>query len=178
MLRALAAGIGCSYETVSRDFSQTNYSSSRLSLLEDRDQWRILQRWVIENLHQRIFEAWLDMAVLGGALSLPQYDLQPERYRHARWMPRGWAWVDPAREVEAYREAVRCGFKTLADVVAEQGGDLEELLDARRHEVELSKEMGLVFDTDPSTPAAAATQMPITDMAADNVENNQQGDDD
>jgi lambda family phage portal protein len=178
MLRALAAGIGCSYETVSRDFSQTNYSSSRLSLLEDRDQWRILQRWVIENLHQRIFEAWLDMAVLGGALSLPQYDLQPERYRHARWMPRGWAWVDPAREVEAYREAVRCGFKTLADVVAEQGGDLEELLDARRHEVELSKEMGLVFDTDPSTPAAAATQVPIANMAADNVENNQQGDDD
>ena len=32
MLRALAAGIGCSYETISRDYSQTNYSSSRLSL--------------------------------------------------------------------------------------------------------------------------------------------------
>jgi lambda family phage portal protein len=178
MLRALAAGIGCSYETVSRDFSQTNYSSSRLSLLEDRDQWRILQRWVIENFHQRVFEAWLDMAVLGGALSLPQYDLQPERYRHARWMPRGWAWVDPSKEVDAYKEAVRCGFKTQADVVAEQGGDLEELLDARQREIELIRELGLVFDTDPATPAAAATQVPISDIAADTVENNQQGGDD
>ena len=27
--------MGCSYETISRDFSETNYSSSRLSLLED-----------------------------------------------------------------------------------------------------------------------------------------------
>ena len=119
MLRAMAAGIGCSYETISRDFSQTNYSSSRLSLIEDRDHWRILQTWLIENFHRRVFSEWLDLAVLSNALALPGYEQQPERFKAARWMPRGWAWVDPAKEVAAYKEAVRCGFKTLADVVAE-----------------------------------------------------------
>lgn len=159
MLRGMAAGIGCSYETVSRDFSQTNFSSSRLSLLEDRDHWRVLQRWMIESFHQRVFDVWLDMAVLNGVLSLPQYDLQPERYRQVRWMPRGWSWVDPQKEVAAYKEAVRCGFKTLADVVAEQGGDLEELMEARQRETELAVELGLVFDTDPATAAAAPSQV-------------------
>jgi lambda family phage portal protein len=160
MLRALAAGIGCSYETVSRDFSQTNYSSSRLSLLEDRDQWRILQNWMVETLHQRVFEVWLDMAVLSGALMLPGYETQIDRFRAVRWMPRGWSWVDPQKEVQAYKEAVRCGFKTQAQVVAECGGDLDELLRARKSEVEAATEMGLVFDTDPGTPSAADTVRP------------------
>ncbi len=33
MLRAVAAGLGTSYESVSRDYSQSNYSSSRLRCL-------------------------------------------------------------------------------------------------------------------------------------------------
>ena len=158
MLRAMAAGIGCSYETVSRDFSQTNYSSSRLSLIEDRDHWRILQSWLIENFHRRVFSEWLDLAVLSNALSLPGYEQQPERFKAARWMPRGWAWVDPAKEVAAYKEAVRCGFKTLADVVAEQGGDLDELLLARQSELAKLDEMGIVVDSDPTQVTGAGQQ--------------------
>ena len=149
MLRAMAAGVGCSYETISRDFSQSNYSSSRLSLLEDRDNWRALQQYMIENFHRPVFEAWLEMAVLSGALKLPAYETDPDRYRAVRFMPRGWGWVDPAKEVEAYKEAVRCGFKTQADVVAEQGGDLEELLLARKAEVDRAEELDLYFDTNP-----------------------------
>jgi lambda family phage portal protein len=158
MLRAMAAGIGCSYETISRDFSQTNYSSSRLSLLEDRDHWRILQSWMIENFHRRIFSEWLDLAVLSNALSLPGYELAPERFKAARWMPRGWAWVDPAKEVQAYKEAVRCGFKTLGEVVAEQGGDLDELLLARQAELAMLDQMGIVVDSDPTQVTGAGQQ--------------------
>ena len=36
-IRRFATGFGCSFETISKDFSETNYSSSRLSLLEDRE---------------------------------------------------------------------------------------------------------------------------------------------
>ena len=158
MLRAMAAGIGCSYETISRDFSTSNYSSSRLSLIEDRDHWRILQSWLIENFHRRVFSEWLDLAVLSNALALPGYEQQPERFKAARWMPRGWAWVDPAKEVAAYKEAVRCGFKTLADVVAEQGGDLDELLLARKSELAKLDEMGIVVDSDPTQVTGAGQQ--------------------
>jgi lambda family phage portal protein len=168
----MAAGVGCSYETVSRDFSQTNYSSSRLSLLEDRDHWRILQNWLVENLHQRIFEVWLDMAVLSGALPLANYELQAERYKAVRWMPRGWAWVDPGKEVDAYAAAVRNGFKTLSEVVAEQGGDIEELMRARRQELDDAEALDLKFDTDPgSDPAPTATAPEPTDNVNDNPDN-------
>jgi lambda family phage portal protein len=169
MLRGMAAGVGCSYESISRDFSQTNYSSSRLSLLEDRDHWRALQQFLIENLHQPVFEAWLEMAVLGGALNLPFYETDPERYRAIRWMPRGWAWVDPAKEVQAYKDAVRCGFKTLGEVVAEQGGDLEELLMARAAELAMTDDLDLTFDTDPHEVNASGTQQ-VGDMAEDQAE--------
>jgi lambda family phage portal protein len=169
MLRAMAAGVGCSYESISRDFSQSNYSSSRLSLLEDRDHWRALQGYLIENFHQPVFEAWLEMAVLGGVLNLPAYETSPERYRQMRWMPRGWAWVDPAKEVQAYKDAVRCGFKTLGEVVAEQGGDLEELLVARAAELEMSDELDLMFDTDPHEVNASGTQQ-AGDPAEDQAE--------
>jgi lambda family phage portal protein len=158
MLRAMAAGIGCSYETISRDFSQTNYSSSRLSLIEDRDHWRILQSWIIENFHQRVFHEWIELAVLSNALALPGYELAPERFKVARWMPRGWAWVDPAKEVQAYKEAVRCGFKTLGDVIAEQGGDLDELLLARQSELAMLDQMGIVVDSDPTQVTGAGLQ--------------------
>ena len=36
-------------------------------------------------------------------------------------------------------------------VISSQGGDLEELLPARKAEVEAAEQLGLVFDTDMST---------------------------
>ena len=151
MLRGVAAGIGVSFESVSRDFSQTNYSSSRLSLLEDRAQYRHIQNYLVENFHNRIFDAWIEMAVLSGNLDLPTYETEPDRYRNIRWVPRGWAWIDPQKEIAAAKEAVKAGFKTQSEIIAEQGGDIEELLPIRKAEVEKAEQLGLVFDTDAST---------------------------
>ena len=89
MLKAVAAGLGTSFESVSKDFSQTNYSSSRLSLLEERDTYRVLQRFFVENFHQIVFDKWLDMAVLSGELNLPGYETSPERYKASKWVLAG-----------------------------------------------------------------------------------------
>ena len=150
MLRAVAAGIGVSFESISKNFSESNYSSSRLSLLEERDTYKVLQRYFIENFHQTVFDKWLDMAVLSGELNLPGYETNPERYAASKWVPRCWEWVDPQKEVNAYKDAVRCGFKTLGQVIAEQGGDLDEVLTGRQAELAMVDEMGIVLDTDPS----------------------------
>jgi lambda family phage portal protein len=150
MLRGVAAAIGCSFETISRDFSQSNYSSSRLSLLEDREHWRMLQDYMIEHLLQPVFDRWLAAATGVAQLNLPGYDTMPERYEAVRWYPRGWAWVDPQKEVDAYTKAVRSGFKTQAEVVAEGGGDIEDLLVARAAEVDRAEQLGLQFDTNPA----------------------------
>ena len=97
-----------------------------------------------------MYESWLEMAVMSGALVLPTYETEPERYEKIRWVCRGYSYVDPQREVEAQKNAVRSGFKTLGDCVSENGGDLDELLVARQSELAKLDEMNIVLDTDPS----------------------------
>ena len=89
------------------------------------------------------------MAVMSGTLNLPGFEMQRDRYESVRWIPRGWQWVDPAREIAAYKTAVRSGFMTLTDVIAQNGGDFEELAQTRSRELELCDELELVLDTDP-----------------------------
>lgn len=150
MLRSLAAGSGVPYPTVSADYSQANYSSSRLERLEVLELWRSFQDWIIEDVCQVVFERAMAAAVGAGTLSLPGYDLAPERYEAVKWFPRGWEFVDPQKESAANKELVRSGFKTQAQIVAEQGGDLEDLLMARAAEVERAQQLGIQFSTNPA----------------------------
>lgn len=171
MLRQIAAGVGASYETISRDYSQSNYTSSRLALLEDRDNWRAIQHWLIASFHQRVYEEWLEMAVLAGELALPLYESNPALYQKVRWMPRGWAWVDPLKEVSAYQAAVRSGFKNVGDVIAESGGDIDDAWRLRKQEIDLADQYGLVFDTDPAKVNIKGIAQPI-DSEVENDEGN------
>ena len=150
MLRAMGAGLGVSYAPLANDYSQANYSSERASQLRERDEWRALQSWLIEHFHQRVYEAWLDMAVLSGALKLPAYDSSPEMYQAVRWMPRGWDWVDPLKDAMAQKLAVRSGFTTVADVISGKGGDIEDVMKQRRREIDLAANYNLVLETDPA----------------------------
>ena len=191
MLRSVAAGSGISYESISRDYSQSNYSSSRLALTEDRDNWRILQAWFIRQFHEQVFEKWLDLAVLSGTLNLPGYEQAPEVYQAVKWRPRGWDWIDPMKEVSADRLAIRSGMKTLTDVLAAKGSDIEEAMKTRRRELDMAAEYDLVFDTDPAqvddkgvaqaTPPAQETDTGASDngtpLAGDDETNPAAGDD-
>lgn len=175
MLREVAAGIGVSYESLSRDYSQSNYSSSRLALLDDRDLWRVLQQWWIRTFREPLHSVFLQRAVLAGAvpgLTSEQYFVDPDRYEAVRWKLRGWTWVDPTKEVNAYKEAVKAGFTTVTKVIEQTGAgdDIEDVIEQREHELELMEEAGLRFDTDPTlteAPAAAATPAPEKDGAAE-----------
>ena len=75
MLRGVAAGIGQSYAPLSGDYSQTNYSSSRLALMTDRDHWQVIQQWLIGKFHQRVFESWPDMTAISSQESDPRQKL-------------------------------------------------------------------------------------------------------
>jgi hypothetical protein len=64
--------------------------------------------------------------------------------------------------VDAYKTAVRCGFKTLGQVISEQGGDLEDVLVARQAELAMLDEMDIVTDTDPSeVNSSGGVQLPL-----------------
>jgi lambda family phage portal protein len=150
MLRAVASGVGCSYTQVSSDFSQSNYSSSRLELIETRAHYRTLQQYVIERLCQPVYEKWMDMAVLAGELRVPAFDLDPDRYYESKWVAPAAQFVDPQKEAEAYKSLIRSGIMTLSQVIALHGGDFEETMRQRQHELATMDELGIVLDSDPS----------------------------
>jgi lambda family phage portal protein len=172
MLREVAAGVGVSYESLSRDYSQSNYSASRLALLDDRDLWRMLQGWFIRNFRDVVHCIWLQQAVLARAISairVEEYALNPGKYEAVRFKPRGWSWIDPTKEVAAYKEAVKAGFKTVSDVISETGAgrDIEDVLEERDRELKLMAEKGLKFDTDPQASAAPPNPPPDDDPPDD-----------
>jgi lambda family phage portal protein len=168
MLREMAAGCGVSYESLSRDYSQSNYSSSRLALIDDRDSWRVLQGWFIRKFRQRVHRAWLNQAMLARAVpgvALDAYAADPEKYVAAKFKPRGWSWVDPTKEVAAYKEAERAGYTTKSRIIAQTGDgmDFEDVMEERRAELDAAAELNLAFDTDPGAEPAEPAAPPAPD---------------
>lgn len=144
MLREIAAGIGVSYEALSRDYSQSNYSSSRLALLDERDLWRVLQKWLINNFLIDVYREWLDAAVICGRIQIKDYFANKRRYQAAEFKPRGWSWVDPQKEIKAYQQAVQLGIMSRTDAATASGNsrDYEEICR------DISKEDQLLRDYD------------------------------
>ncbi|WP_206754806.1 phage portal protein, partial [Microcystis wesenbergii] len=168
MLRGVAAGIGLSYEALSRDFSNTSYSSARTSLMDERDNYRVIQSWFVRRLHKRIYKKWLDLAVLSGSLKIGDYELNRRFYQKAKFTPRGWQWVDPQNEIAANKEGVKAGFVSITDVVAQQGLDVEDVLQEQKRILDLAKDLGLSLDVlaeggeqEPPPPAEGMTPIRI-----------------
>lgn len=170
-LRDIASAFGMSYESLSRDYSTSNYSSSRMGLIDDRDGWRVLQQWYIRTFRDRLHRVWLESAMLSRAIAgvpVEAYIANRKQIESVSWKPRGWSWVDPTKEVAAYKEAVRCGFTTVSTVIAATGGgvDLEDVLEERERELELMSDHKLQFDTDPALESAPPAEDPPADDPA------------
>jgi lambda family phage portal protein len=160
MLREVASAIGVSYESLSRDYSQSNYSSSRLALLDDRDLWRVLQQWWLRSFRRPLHAVFIRQAVYQRAIAglrIEEYVADPCRQECAKFKLRGWTWVDPTREVAAYKEAVMAGFTTVSDVIdATAGGlDIEDIIETRARELEMFDEAGIDLDTTVPEPLTA-----------------------
>ncbi len=149
-LRGIASGIGVAYNTLGNDLEGVNYSSIRQGVMEERDGWMLLQRWLIESLHEKIFPQWLRFSLLheqlktksGKPLPLSRFD----KFNAASWQGRRWAWVDPEKDIEAARLAISAGLKSRTMIAAEQGVDLEDVLDDLQREDQMAKERGLTLD--------------------------------
>jgi capsid protein len=121
----------------------------------------------------QIHREWLQQAAMSRAIegvTFEQYALNTKKFEAVLFKPRGWSWIDPTKEVEAYKEAIKCGFTTVSDVVAQTAGgqDIEDVLATRARELKLMAAADLVFETSPEfydkeEPAPAAPPMPSAD---------------
>lgn len=161
VLRGVASGLNVSYHALASDLSGVNYSSARVGELTDREYWKELQGWFVENLLQDVYEDWLTVQIDAGHLPLPARKLETF-LAAARWQPRGWAWVDPEKESEGNRKAYALGTKSLTEIAAEQGRDLEETFEQIAAERKLAEKLGIVIDASggsaPAREPAAAAQ--------------------
>jgi capsid protein len=125
-----------------------------MGLIEDRDLWKMIQVWFICDFRYIVHKRWLRQAVLAGKLatiSVESYALSTRKFEAVKFKPRGWTWVDPTVEVEAYKEAVKSGFTTVGDVIAAtaDGRDIEDVMNERERELKMMASKGLVFETSP-----------------------------
>lgn len=156
ILKAISAALGLPYELVAKDFSKTNYSSARAALLEARRYFKVRQEWLSQKLCQPVWEMLLEEAYLKGEIDARNFyekGRPKSAWVRARWIAPGWSWVDPLKEVKASREAIAGNISSLADEVAGQGKDWEEILEQRQREEQKRKELGLPEMTaDTKTP--------------------------
>lgn len=151
--RLAGAGLGQSYELLSRDLSKVSYSSVRQGHLEDRKNFEGIQQFIVEHLCIPIWEAFVEASILAGSFKVPDFYSNKSRYTKARWITPGWQWVDPLKEVRAAEVAISMGVSTLEEVCGQRGSDWQEVLKQRAREIEFADSIGLEYlSTTPVDP--------------------------
>ncbi len=138
-LRAGAAGQGVSYEAASRDLSQTNYSSGRQGAVEDKATFDKERRALIAYVMNRIYREFIRLSIMANKLPIgaAAYLKEPTRYERHVWISPSKPWIDPAKEANANKIALETHQKTLTQIAAENGRDIEELIEELRNEKDL-----------------------------------------
>jgi lambda family phage portal protein len=146
-LRGVAAGLAVTYEDLTGDYSQVNFSSARMARIAhmaDVDDWR----WNML-IPQFCAPAWgwmLDALMMAGA----EIEAAP-----AEWTPPALPMIDPGTEGPAISRMVRTGAMTHDEMVRAQGYDPEQFWKAYAAGLARLDDLGIVLDSDPRNTTAA-----------------------
>lgn len=162
--RNIATGLKVSYNILFNDLEGVSFSSIRTGVLNDRDQWKVLQRLWIDKFCKRLYRAWIQSALLTRELILDSRDFK--KFLAVKWQARGWDWVDPLRDIQADILAINNGLGSKSESLAERGLDIEDVFEELQTEKELASEFGLTFTATiqpDSKPVVDKTQKDITE---------------
>jgi lambda family phage portal protein len=137
-LRNIASALGMTYEQLSMDWGQVNYSSARAALLEVWRGFTARKEHFAQQFVTPFYAAWLEEAIDRGIITLPagapDFLEAKAAYCSAQWIGPGRGWVDPAKEATAASVRLSSGLSTLARECAEQGLDWRDVLAQRARE--------------------------------------------
>ncbi|NUT82407.1 phage portal protein [Pseudomonas brassicacearum] len=147
-LMAAAAGTGTPYEILTGDMREVNDRALRVVLNEFRRRLEQLQFGVyVHQLCRPIRAAWMDMAVLSGSLVLDDYAKRRREYLRTRWVPQGWAYIQPVQDVQARRMEVQAGFASRSEMVTRTGYDAETVDAENAADNARAQALGLNYNT-------------------------------
>ncbi|BDY95461.1 hypothetical protein MUTS15_41180 [Escherichia coli] len=148
LLRYVAAGVGASYEELSRDYSQVSYSSARASA---NVSWRFFmgrRRFIAARQASLMFCCWFEEALARGIITLPRSAVRSfyearNSWTNALWIGAGRMAIDGLKEVQESAMRITTGLSTYQNELALQGQDYEEVMEQQEYEIQRRREMGL-----------------------------------
>ena len=155
VLRGISSGLNVSYTSLSNDLTGVSYSSIRQGTIEERDHYKMLQSFLIEHFCEPVYFAWLDSALDFGSMNIPPSRFN--KFSSIHFRGRGFAWVDPLKEINAAVVAINNGLISMNDVAANYGRDVEELFAQIQSDKEMAERYGLKMAFEPFGKKAPAT---------------------
>ena len=140
--KMLAAGQGMSYEAVSRDMSETNYSSARQSAIEDERTFAAEQE-SLEAVLDEIYETFVISLVLSGKVQINDFWEDKDKYLSHAWIRPAKKWIDPVKEANANVTALKSGQKTFQQLCAESGCNWKDVLDETSEAFKYADKLGI-----------------------------------
>lgn len=163
LLRYIAASLNVSYEQLSRDYTNTNYSSARAAMAET---WKFMgarKKEVADRFATMIYRLWLEEMINANALKTfpaARADLLYTNGRHSLgfdalsrcdWIGASRGQIDELKETQAAVLRINNGLSTREIETARLGGDWRKLFRQQAREKELADRLGLTFAAaDPS----------------------------
>ncbi|MAY42391.1 MULTISPECIES: phage portal protein [unclassified Neptuniibacter] len=155
-VRGVSSAWGVSYNRLANDLEGVNFSSLRSGELDERDMYKVLQFFVIEELEERINRNWMRMSLLTQAL--PFSMLEFDHICQPSFQPRGWGWVDPKNDSKAHTEDINNRTRTRSSFIREAGEDPEEVFDEFEWEEQLLQGRGLLNETEQNSESEGDEQ--------------------
>ncbi len=159
-LHLIASGMGVTYEMMTGDVREVNFSSARVSMLEFRRNAEQMQ-WVtlVPRLCEPIWRAFVDAAAMAGKMRDKDYGVD--------WSTPKWDYVNPEQDVKADLAEVSGGFTSISEKLRRRGykpelvfSELKSDLDRLRADGTLDVMLQLQTGQAPAAPADAAPAKP------------------
>lgn len=163
LLRYISALLGVSYEQLSRDYSNTNYSSARAGMLET---WKFMQsrkKMVADRLATIIYTLWFEEAMNMGDLEVMKYSKAPnfyeglnrEAYTNCSWIGASRGQIDELKETQAAVLRMKYNLSTQEDEAAKLGKDWRRLNEQLEREKLDREDKGLELEESNAINAAS-----------------------
>lgn len=144
-LRAVAASLGVSYNSLAEDMESVNFASGKLGLESERDVWKAVQYWFIESFCEEVFKEWLMSSLTTGALD-PLPFSKFDKFNAPYFIGRRWVSIDPNKDVNAAVTQIKNRLTSHSRILAERNIDRDELFDEIADDMKAAEARG--FDLD------------------------------
>lgn len=156
VLHSIAMGFGITYEQLTGNLADVNFSAGRMGFLESQrnfDTWREI---IIKNQMLRPVFEWfvLGAELIGQSMKgVVAVHTAPKREM-----------IDPLKEIQAMKMAMRIGVKTKSDAIRETGADPDTHFAELAADDKTLDRLKLTLDSDPRNVNNVGTDQPSDDM--------------